>query len=638
MLVPLKDLGGCGPCPEHRSSLSRFMVKKGIEIIVSRDDGRKRELVNVADLPDNIRRAFLEKHIAAQGMAAGTYDDDAHAVFEEAPATMRAAALRKADMAVYLLSIRAHHGWPERLAMMREKFGEKGVTVPSLKRLLAKVKGVDPVNFAPALLAGYTCTATTAPISEEAIKALKTLYKKKGPEWPFLSAWKDIRDVKDQFGWDWPSYSTVRRWFNNLDTYERLLILHGEKKATDMLTVPQRRNKPGVMVALSLDGNTKDFWVELEDGVVARLTRLVLVDIGSNAVLGWRLCRSENAEDTAALILDVVRKYGVFDFLYTDNSRAFSSHIVAGGNFRKYRNGGSKRTPPPGVCQSLGIHIRFAKPGFSWSKLAERTFKDLTRQIDDRPEFHGAHAGHSPGNKPPGDVQPIPLAEAKRIIEREIERYNREPGRRAFGANGRSYQQVFEDGFKQRAKKVATKDQIEKASRVYVERSVNRDGQIQVGDWFYGQQDTVGTLMPFHERGERIFIGYDPNDHDAPAVAYTLKYKKICGDIKVAQRGEFFDDEGARNAGRNRNFVKTNMAKIQKAENFLADAKLAEVYAALDRDYPDAPPPQASKVAVMQPHAWHDNPPDATEGGAVPQHMMDKLYASAGIPRTGTGK
>lgn len=38
---------------------------------------------------------------------------------------------------------------------MRERFGAEAPSRASLKRILATVQGVDPINFAPALLAGY---------------------------------------------------------------------------------------------------------------------------------------------------------------------------------------------------------------------------------------------------------------------------------------------------------------------------------------------------------------------------------------------------------------------------------------------------------------------------------------------------
>lgn len=77
-------------------------------------------------------------------------------------------------------------------------------------------------------------------------------------------------------------------------------------------------------------------------------------------------------------------------------------------------------------------------PGNAQAKTAERSFAILSREIDDRPEFKGAHAGHAPGSRPEGDVRPVAVDEAMRILDREVARHNQETGRRGQGSIGRS--------------------------------------------------------------------------------------------------------------------------------------------------------------------------------------------------------
>ncbi|WP_425466775.1 transposase domain-containing protein [Pararhodobacter zhoushanensis] len=99
----------------------------------------------------------------------------------------------------------------------------------------------------------------------------------------------------------------------------------------------------------------------------------------------------------------------------------------------------------PGICKFMGIRLHFALPSGpdhsgGKSKIAERVFATLSRALDGRPEFKGAYAGHKPGARAAGSVRPVERAEALRIIDREVRRYNGKTGRRSQGANGRSYE------------------------------------------------------------------------------------------------------------------------------------------------------------------------------------------------------
>lgn len=93
---------------------------------------------------------------------------------------------------------------------------------------------------------------------------------------------------------------------------------------------------------------------------------------------------------------------------------------------------GQPGVKPLGVCYHLGIDLTFAIPKNARAKIAERTFATLSRVIDDRPELKGAHAGHVPGH----DVVPVPFSVMENVVHREIDRHNREAGRKGQGAGG----------------------------------------------------------------------------------------------------------------------------------------------------------------------------------------------------------
>lgn len=43
-----------------------------------------------------------------------------------------------------------------------------------------------------------------------------TIIRDAGEEFPLKQAWRDVRDLKNKMGWQWPSYVTINRRWNGL--------------------------------------------------------------------------------------------------------------------------------------------------------------------------------------------------------------------------------------------------------------------------------------------------------------------------------------------------------------------------------------------------------------------------------------
>lgn len=331
---------------------------------LSQDRGRF--LVRISDLPSPVRLEILRRDLDALHLDPGTYDDEARDDFMLASPTRRARAERKAAVARLLVSLGSSASWPERIRLVREKFGDEGTSKPSLKRLLSAVEGVDPINYAPALLDDYKSTARRAEMSEKAWRFFMTTIRDAAPDFPLKAAWRDTRDTGRSWGWSVPSYPTFYRRWEALNEAERLHARYGRGAAHSRLVQPAHRDKSTLspLAWVSLDGRVQDFWVDFGDGKPVRPIMLALIDVASNIVLGWELASSENAARTVRLIKNVCQRHGIFDRLYTDNGSAFAGHLVAGGNVHRFRNGRKKAegVQPPGICQIMGIDLTFALP------------------------------------------------------------------------------------------------------------------------------------------------------------------------------------------------------------------------------------------------------------------------------------
>lgn len=599
MMLQVSDIVGLPGVPTTNRGVRDWIKARQISVATERN----RFKFALSDLPPDIRRAWELRQIEATGLSAGEYDDAAHDRFATATPAMQATALRKAEIARFLVAGGASEGrglTAELVARTRAEFGGDGADKMTLRRILRAIVGVDPVNFAPALLPSHSRAGKPpAEFSAEAWAYFLTTIRDAGSHFPLTQAWRDVRDVARKRGWAWPKYITVWRRWDAMPEAERLAARHGTDEAVKRLAQPIQRDKTTIRALewVSLDGRTQDFWVDFGDGKAVRPVMLALIDVASNYVLGYELAASENAVATARLIRNVCREHSIFDRLYTDNGSAFAGHLVAGGAQFKWRGKGAAKpgVKPLGVCYHLGIETKFAIPKNAKAKIAERTFATLSRVIDDRPEFRGAHAGHAPGATPGKSVQPVTLAVALAVIEREIARHNREEGRKGQGAKGRSYDQVFRAGLADRVLRRPTAQQLYYAGLVYTPASVDRWGRVQVATWTYGDPDTQAALLRWHGKGQ-ILIGRDPDDFEAPAVAFDETGRLICKAIMPVKAGVYGSVEGAREAAKNRKAGRDAVRQADKANAYLDDAAFAAALADLGAGEAEAAPAPPSKV------------------------------------------
>ena len=579
--VNIKDILGAGSIPKTRKGAVQWLRREGITLI---DQGAK-FAVRLSDLPADVRLAYLQRQLDGLGLDQGEYDEAAHRLFMEAAPARRERAERKAQVAAVLVSLGKLVPWEERLQIIHARFGEKGHSKRRLKAILTAVKGVDPINFAPALLDGNTNGGKRCDVSPKAWQFFMTLIRDAAPHWPLISAWRDVRDVKDKMGWEWPEYVTIWRRWNELTEAQRLEAREGKRAAAKALAMPALRDKTSISALewVSLDGRTQDFWVITEDGKTVRPTMLALVDVATNKVLDFELAPSENAVATVRLIKRTCETYGIFDRLYTDNGRAFSGHLVAGGNPHKFRNAkGVGKVQPMGICKIMGIDLTFALPANAQAKIAERTFATLSKVLDNRPEFKGAHTGHKPGKSPDTSVTPVPIARAMAVIQREIKRHNTEAGRRAQGARGRSYGQVFDDQMQHRTRRQPTARQLYLAGLIWKPVAVDHKGRVEVDSWTYGAFNTQEALLPYHGGGQRILFGRDPDDFSAPAIAYDQDGHWICDGIEHVERGDYDSADGARDAARNRKAAREAVKAAEAANDYLEYHEKDQLLAMLD--------------------------------------------------------
>lgn len=593
--LSVSDIVGLEAMPCTAFGVRKWLKLRAVPVL---QDG-KRFVFALSDLPPAVQRAVMERDIAASGLPVGNYDDAAHSAMMQATPATRAAAEAKAAIARDLQSISSRMSWSAKLAFIRDRHGAEGTSEASIARILRAVKGVDPINFAPALLADYARNGRPpVETSDVAWSFFLTLIRDGGAGFPLIQAWRDVRDAGKALGWHCSPYQTILRRWNALPEAQKLHARLGHEETVKALALPALRDKTTIkpLEWVSLDGRTKDFWAQNGDGKARRYTFLALVDCATSFILNWTLAESENARATLGLIKSTCEKYGVFDRLYPDNGAAFAGHLIAGGAVKRFRNSGTKLNgvKPLGICHHLGINLHFALPGNGQAKTAERTFASLSRVIDDRPEFKGAHSGHNPGAAPDSRVVPIHVDQARNILIREVARYNAEVGRKGQGMRGRSYQQAFEAGLASRVRRQPTARQLYLAGLIYTPVAVDRRGRVAVDNWTYGGPETQGDLLPYHKQG-KVLLGRDPDNLGAPALAYNEEGHLICEGIEAVQRGAYGSVDGIRDAARNRKAARKTSREAEEANSYLIDAEFRACLGVIPT--PDGP--KTHPVAVV---------------------------------------
>lgn len=585
MLVPAREIMGLGPVPGTKPACLAWLKRHGVSPVV---DGNS-FLFPLSALPEDVRRAYTDRVARSHDLDPGTYDEAAHAALNGATPLLRQEAERKAEIARFIIAGRkAGLGRSAIHRAVWERFGTEGNSAKSLDRWEAQVQGVDPVNFAPALLDGYKGGAPRADMSEEAWRLFLQGVKAAFQTHRYMALYRDVKAIAAREGWLWPSYPTVMRRFKALPMAEQVALRFGREEAQRRFYQANMRDASGLraMEWVVLDGRTVDVWVVWPDGQVIRPTVLGLVDQASGFVLDIEFAPSENAQALAALEVRTFAKYGAPDNLLTDNGAAFSGHIHAGQVGHKHRNKGNRRRDlePPGLHKHLGFNLHFALPRNAKAKLMERKFADMSREIDTGPEFARAHTGSNPGERPEGNKVPVPFDLFEAVYRAKIEAYNAQKGRRSDGckASGTSsYADAFKALQRGRIKRTVSPAQLRLATMEWTLATVQRDGRVSGKDgWKYGEDLEDGsqdTLLRFV--GRKVWVGTNPLDRSEPAVVWNPEDDRLIhGAVHAVKRGAFDDAEGARMAARKKAHVRKMTKKVEEIDAAAAQATFAAFY------------------------------------------------------------
>lgn len=589
--------GKDGEFPSTERRVRSFLFTQGIKTQRISARGGWRTAVSFSDLPPETQIALLQRRAGID--PAGTNP----AIWEEfgktTPKTISEAKQR--HTIICAVQARIDRGVTRGRALS-EASKETGVPTITLRRWYSRVDDVPRADWLPALAPSWEPGGKKAEMSEEAWRFFLSYIEQASAHSTLKRAHRETQEAAVLNGWAWPTYDTVMRyWRLTVDTGTKALLRSGAK-AFDK-TVPTMERSVAHLQAMeivNLDGRMADLFVTWEDGTVSRPIVIAIQDVYSRKMLGWRVSKTEDADTTKLVVLDVIDHYGLFDGLRTDNGRAFASRKVSGGAAHRFR-GKKSEDEPPGILTLMGAQVGFALPESGRSKPIERAFRDVAYDIDTCPEFRDAYCGHRPDAKPEDFAEgAVPIALFREVYERELNAHNARPGRRTEMGKGKlSFDQVFAESYAQRPRRDITAAQRRFFLLDMAYLKPNKDTGALTSNGFRYWAAEHQTALLAHRHG-KVAVLFDPRDRSKPVMVLNREGRMIIDSLPCLKRGKFDSTEDARQHARGKGQRLKAARADKKGLNLMNEAELNNLRKR-SQDARPAPVPPASDTNITAP-------------------------------------
>jgi putative transposase len=396
-----------------------------------------------------------------------------------------------------------------------------------------------------------------------------------------------------------PPLHQVRRWIKANVSAPTEIYLRKGAEALRRFYPAQVRSKAFMVPLECVVGDFHQFdnfvhWPGYDKPV--RPQMMAWSDVYSGKLLAWRLSPTANSHTVQLVTGDLIRKWGIPQSVLMDNGKEFANKAMTGGDDTRNT---FKVTDEdiPGLLPLLGVRIHWATPYSGQSKPIERAFRDLCDRVAKHPAFDGAYTGNKPTAKPEDyGSRAIPLDEFRLVLEEELAHHNARPGRRSEVAMGRSFNEVFNEGYAKATIKRATDEQF----RLWLLRA--EGGRAKRGNGALKLYDTeYWSEWMYRIAGEKVVIRFDADNLTAGLEVYDLAGHYL-GHAECREAARFFDVDAARDHNRKRKaWIRAQRDEAKAAREFSAAEVAARVRAASGLAA-DEPLPEAQVHQLVTPH------------------------------------
>jgi hypothetical protein len=212
------------------------------------------------------------------------------------------------------------------------------------------------------------------------------------------------------------------------------------------------------------------------------------------------------------------------------------------------------------VLPLLGVQVTFATPAHGQAKPIERGFRDFASSIAKDVRFAGAYVGNKPTAKPENyGERAIPADKFLQVLAERVEEHNMRQGRLSSTAEGRSFDQTFEESYASAPIQKATEEQRRLWMMGQHAATMNKhSGEVK----FQGNHYHSDWMSEHPSR--KIIARFDPEDLHSGVYIYSTEGEYL-GFAECRQKTGFFDMDGSKKT------AKRN-SRIKKAEKDLLAA------------------------------------------------------------------
>lgn len=545
--------------------------------------------------------AVAQAELARRGIVAASEDDIAEQSPSEAlwnwfgaqPDHVKAQARQRLDAMTELTLLQGTMKMAKSAAV-RAIADKHNVTQATVWNWCKAIVGVERKDWLPVLAPRRKGGGKTAEIPDELWQLFKSDWLRLSQP-PVAASYNVVKRQAKKMGVELPSVKAFqRRIAREIDPYVVILMREGAD-ALERHVPSIRRTVDDIQVMewLNIDGHVFDVQVQHPDTKKPmRPTLVALQDIRSSKILSWRVGVSESAGTVRLVFADLIRNWGIPSDIILDNGRGFAAKWLTGGALTRYR---FKILPedPKGLLVDLGVNIHWATPFHGQAKPIERAWGDLCNYIAKAAEMDGAYTGNSPVNKPANrGSRAIPWDEFCAFVDREIAEHNAREGRTGRDYHGRSFDQVFAEGWAQATIKKPTRQQL-RDSLLAVERKRgdSKNGEISLlGNRYW-------SLECREIAGKYVTVRFDPDDLHTEVHIYGEDGAFLFTAPILYDNG--FKDTGGSRIVSNRRAHVAKMAKLHaEALDLIEPAEVARIKAGL----PVSPAPQVGEPAAVRAH------------------------------------
>ncbi len=509
-------------------------------------------------------------------------------------------------------------------AAVREIATKHSVSQATLWNWLKAVAGEERKDWLPALAPRRKGGGKVADIPDDLWQLFKSDWLR--PSAPPLAASYDVvvKQAKES-GITLPSIKAFqRRIAREIDPYVLVLLREGpDALQRHVPSIRRTVDDIEVMEWLNIDGHVFDVEVDSPDtGKPIRPTLVALQDIRSSKILAWRVGLSESAATVRLVFSDLIRNFGIPADIILDNGRGFAAKWLTGGALTRYR---FKILPedPQGLLVQLGTNIHWATPFHGQAKPIERAWGDLCNYIAKSAEVHGAYTGNSPVNKPHNrGHRAIGWDEFVALVDREITNHNAREGRTGRDYNGRSFDQIFAEGWAKAIIKKPSRQQLrDSLLAVEKKRGDSKTGEIRL----FGNR--YWALECRDIAGKYVTVRFDPDDLHSEVHIYGANGAFLFT-APILEDFGFKDKSGATVVSKRRAHARKLARLHAEANDLLSPAEVARIKAGR----PVLVEPELGEPAAVRMHA-----PRKSSAQPKPENEVSasasRVFAALGRPR-----